>query len=548
MRPNNLQCRKYGFAHSHLRSRNRGAMLPIVIVALFLITGVSIAVLSVTSNALQENRRQLDRATAINLAESAAERGALALRRQTTPPNNTSEFTLPGAPNVVFRPGSNNCNQFLKTYYIKGTGTAGRITAEVEIAVKQSSFGKYAYFTDKEVSSASGGEIWWTSRDFIDGPVHSNNSNGSTFHINYNAWSSLNPKRPIFQDMVTGCGGNIIYDPSNPSNETTFKKVFKNGSMGYKLGVERIAMPPTSDAQMVAAWGGQTGFPTTSGVYLRAGSGGGVYIRGDAAIAMSVNSCGNQVMKITQGANITTITYDKAAGTTTATGPLGTGSPASACSLSNGVIYCTGNITDLKGVIADNQVSGSTITKRSAFTIATDVAAGKNITINTKDIIDTNNAVDPTTRYGKSAGDTRQRGIFYKTKPDKTKSATDPANLAAGTLGLVARNINIATDASGNHPTCDINAVMMAGGDGVSGSIAVNNYASGSTGNLNVIGGLIQSARGPVGTFNPATGASATGYSKNYSYDARLANDPPPCYPTTGQYERTSWMLKPIRY
>ena len=62
-------------------------------------------------------------------------------------------------------------------------------------------------------------------------------------------------------------------------------------------------------------------------------------------------------------------------------------------------------------------------------------------------------------------------------------------------------------------------------------------------GTLAVLGGIIQKARGPVGTFNSTTGQTVTGYSKAYSYDPRLAMNPPPYYPTTGQYERVSWQV-----
>jgi hypothetical protein len=45
-----------------------------------------------------------------------------------------------------------------------------------------------------------------------------------------------------------------------------------------------------------------------------------------------------------------------------------------------------------------------------------------------------------------------------------------------------------------------------------------------------LLGGLIQEARGPVGT------TAGTGYGKQYTYD-RCANlRPPPYFPTTGRY------------
>jgi hypothetical protein len=53
---------------------------------------------------------------------------------------------------------------------------------------------------------------------------------------------------------------------------------------------------------------------------------------------------------------------------------------------------------------------------------------------------------------------------------------------------------------------------------------------------------VIQKKRGPVGTLSGDT--LATGYMKDYRYDARLADSPPPFYPTTGQYDVKSWQYK----
>jgi acyl-CoA synthetase (AMP-forming)/AMP-acid ligase II len=39
-----------------------------------------------------------------------------------------------------------------------------------------------------------------------------------------------------------------------------------------------------------------------------------------------------------------------------------------------------------------------------------------------------------------------------------------------------------------------------------------------------------------------ANGSLATGYAKDYYYDARLADNPPPFFPTTGGYDRISWI------
>jgi hypothetical protein len=495
---------------------SRGSALLVAVAAMFLVVSATTGVLLVTANALHVNNRQRSGATAFNIAESGAEMAALWLKDRPYPPSGTSPIDPFGGPQdldegtyeVRITPGADNPTSYLKTYVITSTGTVRGITKQVEVVVKQASFGRYAYFTDKETSSISGGAIWWKAGEKVDGPVHSNNANGSNFNINYNGSTS-----PIFLDMVTGSGPTINYSPSRPRDEATFRRIFSNGSKGFKLGVPAIPLPPTSDTQKSAAWGSTSGFPSTNGVYLRAGSNGGIYVRGDAAMELRLDASGNQEIVITQGSNVTTVTFDKTTRSTTVTGPVGAGSPTSATSLGTGVIYCTGNITSLKGEVADNRVIGDDISVRSSFTIATDVSAGKYIKV-------TDN-------------------LYYHTRPDKTRDGSDPVNLAAGALGLVARDIKIASTAPAN---LEIDAVCLAGGGVTGGSFYVENYNSKTpTGTLKVLGGIIQNARGPVGTFNSSTGEMITGYSKNYTYDPRLASNPPPYYPTTGQYERLSW-------
>lgn len=501
-----------------------GNVMIITIFALFLITTLAVAMLSITTDTLYMNNRQQYRANALNIAESGAEEGALWLVQQTTPPYGSATIRTCGPISMnggtytyKIDPDTNNNNNFLKIYKITSAGTYKNLTQTVEVVVQQASFGKYAYFTDSEVSSVSGGTIWWTSRDLIDGPVHSNNTNNSNFSINYSGSTS-----PIFLDTVTSSGNTINYSPSRPRSESTFKTIFKNGSTGYKLGVDPIALPNSSDAQKNAAWGDTSGFPTSTGTYLSGNSSSGIYIVGDASIQLALDSSGNQQVLITQTINsvlkTTTVTMDKSTSTTTVNGTVGNGSVTSESSLTNGVIYCTGNITSLKGVVADNLVSDGKITERSALTVATDVNNKKDITI-------TDNLV-------------------YNTKPDKTQDDSAAVNLAAGTLGIVSHNIIVSSYAPTN---LEIDGILMAGGQNTSdGSFYVKNYSTKyPTGKLTVLGGIIQKQRGPVGTFDSYSGSTSSGYSKNYHYDTRLGKNPPPYYPTTGQYDRISWRVLP---
>lgn len=513
----------YGHNMKYLPGNRSGTMLILVTVALLLVTALAVGMLAITSSALYFNNRQQLASIALNLAESGAERGDLYLLHQSTPPIYNGETviydwtTLGSGSYRVTISGPVNPTEFLKTYVITSEGKCGGVSKKVEIVIRQSSFGRYAYFTSSETSSLSGGAIWWRTGETIDGPAHSNNDNGSSFNINYNGSTS-----PIFKDMLTAHGSSINYSPSRPRRESDFKRIYANGSIGFKLGVPRIPLPESTEDQREAAWGSTSGYPTTTGVYMRAGSLGGIYIVGDCAIQLALDSSGNQQVIITQTVSgvtkTTTVTIDKSNQTTSVTGAVGADGATSACSLPNGVIYATGNITSLKGTVADNLVENSEIKTRSEMTIATDVNSGKSITV-------TDN-------------------IKYNTTPDKTKGIADPVNLAAGTLGLVAKDITISSSAPRN---LEIDAVCLAGGENTSsGSFGVANYNSKTpTGTLTVIGGIIQKARGAVGTFNSSTNQTMTGYAKNYKYDSRLASHPPPFYPTTGQYERISWRVLP---
>lgn len=77
--------------------------------------------------------------------------------------------------------------------------------------------------------------------------------------------------------------------------------------------------------------------------------------------------------------------------------------------------------------------------------------------------------------------------------------------------------------------------IMATGLDTASdtdGSFGVEDYSSGSPrGQLIVHGGIAQAYRGAVGTFSTSSGAMVTGYEKNYTYDTRFMEDPPPEYP-----------------
>jgi hypothetical protein len=111
--------------------------------------------------------------------------------------------------------------------------------------------------------------------------------------------------------------------------------------------------------------------------------------------------------------------------------------------------------------------------------------------------------------------------------------------LAPGTtnsLGLISNDDIVVSNTTANQSNCRINGALLALGT----SFTVENYSSGSPrGTLTIYGSLSQSVRGPVGTFGG--GGTQTGYNKDYHYDNRFIDTPPPYFPVTGQYAMYSW-------
>jgi len=99
-------------------------------------------------------------------------------------------------------------------------------------------------------------------------------------------------------------------------------------------------------------------------------------------------------------------------------------------------------------------------------------------------------------------------------------------------LGLVGQQDILVESSPNQRKDRYVHGVMMA----LNGSFRVPDYNSGSPrGVLHVFGGIVQSARGAIGTFSG--NAVSTGYSKNYIYDEKLPSTPPLNFPTTGNLQ-----------
>ena len=124
--------------------------------------------------------------------------------------------------------------------------------------------------------------------------------------------------------------------------------------------------------------------------------------------------------------------------------------------------------------------------------------------------------------------------ILYSVPPENP--------VCTDTLGLIAAdNVMIAKDSPAGG-SLEIDATIMA----FDGSFSVQNYQDIPVmGELTVYGGIIQNRRGPIGTFSNQAGQQLSGYIKDYHYDVRMRDNPPPYFPTTGKFERDSWKEEP---
>lgn len=122
--------------------------------------------------------------------------------------------------------------------------------------------------------------------------------------------------------------------------------------------------------------------------------------------------------------------------------------------------------------------------------------------------------------------------ITYFTSPLVDSSSTDM-------LGIVSES-DVRVDANAHTSSGSIDLTIHASIMALNTSFYVENYASGSPrGTLNLLGGLIQQNRGPVGTFSGA--GIVSGFAKNYQYDGRLKGGIPPSFPRESVFSIVYW-------
>ena len=531
-----------------------------------------------TSNDAQMSNARTKHTSAFNLAESGVEYTLQWLNTQSSPPNPNANWTAfapaiwgatdVGSParsvvnlkdanggnvgsfSVEMYPDATDPGNSQKRYIIESQGNCDGNTLVLRVYVQQKSFGGYAYFNDVEVSNG----YWVTGMNQFDGPMHSNNSTaGSNAFTPTNIlWNSSPGVMFKYQgtDAFTSSAPSINWYKGNLSTQTApatnadWLSVAAGGSATVHTNAPKVPMPTSTTTQKTAALG-TAAVPSTNGVVVSSSSGntnGGIYIHGNVDnMAMSINGAGDQVMQITQHdsthtAIVSTVTValhsvPQTTTLTTVSYPTSGGSVTKASTvngITNGVLYADGNIGSpgstttpgygLSGQIADNVVNASNqITTPNSWTIAT----------------------DPTkTLYLNGA-------LTYKTSRAKTglgnyvvESQDQNFVLHAGTLGLLSKTVVVTDRTASNvdNKNMEIDAATLA-----FNTFNAADYGTRTAGTFTVMGGYIAGTAGIFGEIDN-NGNLLSGLAEHYHYDARLADNPPPYFPTTGtQYDVVSW-------
>jgi len=391
---------------------------------------------------------------------------------------------------------------FPYNYRIETTGASSNITRDIIVSgdfivrVQRDNFAKFALFTDHHRMS-SGTTVWFTDKTNFAGPIHTNEQ--YSFAFNPSGIFDGGVTQHLSKARFYNNGFPVLMNAdSNPGKDVP---VF-NG--GYQRSEDTIVLASSvqkADLYDQARGGDGT---TGNGIFV-ANNGtdliGGIYVRGDADINLSVNGSDNAVYTVTEGSTTKIITVDKTTNQTSVETVGGstvayTGQPDGVLDLGT-IIYVDGEVSDLQG----------TVQRDTEITVSSE-----------NDIVIQDNVVY--SDYTAATGNPGDVGYVAPT-------ASGSTNL----LGIVSwgGDVRIGTSAPDD---VDIHGVLMAR-NGVYTVDGYNNTGVGSRGTATLLGGAITQFYGAFGLFNGSTGTQIAGYGRNFVYDDRtLMGKSPPYFPS----------------
>lgn len=470
-----------------------------------------------------------------------------------------------------------------KAYLIESVGKCNGSTEIVQAYVHATSLSKYLVL----VNNWTNGNYWVSGLSTFDGPVHENNFS-DPIHYDSNGkpkadgmlenvvwfdsagsksmgWTDANGNavpHPLFSytgsDAYENSGPSVNWYKNNYQNTSSpsgsdWNYIAAGGQNTVSYNADPVPFPATSSDQQDAAMGLAPGStPPTPAHGVTVVPGGGITVGGDVdQMTLSTDPADStkQVVEVFQkdavtgNEDYTKITIDGSGQTSEQTGTAPAGVltsnnasspvtmnpssswPAPVTTVNNGVVYVDGNVGaqgnpksgGLSGTIADNTVSSDEVTHPAALTIATNTS--KNLNIDGSITYNTARQKDASGNYLSEAND---------------------ANFVehAGTIGVVSNNILITEKRADGSTINDIetNGTFLA-----NGLFDVDNYASRPPHNWENMGGYLSSTVGIFGQFDGG-GTLVHGMNNQFNYDARMRDNPPPFFPTTGNmYDVSSW-------
>ncbi len=247
--------------------------------------------------------------------------------------------------------------EFPYTFTIKATGTAGAFDSSIAlrgdftVRVQRENLAKYALFTNEQ-EMASGTQVWFTDKTNFAGPVHTNG------RFNF----AMEPAG-IFEQEVSqkelmarfyNDGWPVLLD--SDSNGTKDVPVFHDDFNREVPGI--VFNSSTKKNNMIDQATGKKTF-SSAGIYVPNQGGaltGGVYVKGNGAVELSVDSHDRPVYTVSQGSAFKRITVDEA-NDQTMVFDSGTGNSTVYQGLPDGkddvgtLVYVDGTITSLRGQV-----------------------------------------------------------------------------------------------------------------------------------------------------------------------------------------------------
>lgn len=475
----------------------------------------------------------------------------------------------------------NSPTSISKKYLIESVGICGGTTTILQVYVRQSSLSKYLVLLNSWNNS---GNFWVSGLTTFDGPVHDNNIGADGHGANGDPnppdgqpenilWKSAAGTPPMFtytgddaysvssptgvswwKDSFNSAGTPAVITNVDGSKTDQWLNVAAGGAGTVKSGTPVVDFPKNSTIQKNAATNTRTSLNSTGASLC---PGGGIYIEGNVdemVLSASGANNTNQIITLKQGLVTQRITINPATGNTVLEKQLPDLSWATVetlpNSMTNGVVYVNGNVGaqgdpktgGLHGTVADNVVTAGAINNYNKLTIATPQ--------------DKNCNLDGSVTYNtgrKVAKDINGNPIYVDVNGNRTNdpSAGTPTfvpedqdpNFAgtvgkAGTLGIISNDVKVTMNDYNGNP---LNKFEMDGTVLASGLYDADHFDGRPVGLWENMGGYLSSTVGTFGVF----GSDLTlqkGFNTQFNYDARMRNNPPPFFPTTGHdYTVVSW-------